>query len=233
MGDEGGERGRATLGDVFAVLRDPHLEPAAKVLWGLYRSYESADRGAFPGDELLAQHLGLSERSVQQYRYALIEAGYLQQRLRGRKPALYRAVLPDGAEAPAGDDGDQQDEDGDDWPSPSEAVGGNYPQEFKDAWGEYPAREGSNSKKAAYRKWLARVRNGADPSQLEEATRAYKRRMEREDKVGGPFVKQAATFFGPDDHWREELDMAASRNGEGTDLERQRAALDVLDGGQS
>lgn len=95
MGDSAGGDGRATLRDIFTLLRDAPLEPAEKVLWGLYRSYESADRGAFPGDELLAKHLGRSERSVQEYRATLLERGYLIKRFRGPKPALYRAVLPE------------------------------------------------------------------------------------------------------------------------------------------
>lgn len=97
VGDDGGERGRATLRDIFAVLRDPNLEPEEKVVWGLYRSYEGRNsKGAYPGDELLAKHLGRSPRTVRRYRQRLLEAGYLDQQLRGPKPAWYHARLPDG-----------------------------------------------------------------------------------------------------------------------------------------
>lgn len=92
---DGDRDGRATLEDVFDVLRATDLEPEHKVLWGIYRSYEGSDgNGAFPGDELLARHLGRSPRTVRRYRKELREAGWLEQELRGPKPARYRAVVP-------------------------------------------------------------------------------------------------------------------------------------------
>lgn len=90
--------GRATLQDVFALARDPRLEPEEKLVWLLYRSYESKEGGGFPGQETLAWHLGRSARSVRRYRGRLMDLGYLEQELRGPKPARYRAVLPDGHE---------------------------------------------------------------------------------------------------------------------------------------
>lgn len=212
--------------DVEAAVRDPRLGPGEFALWLAYRSYETDGMGAFPGDAMLADHFGMSERWVQEHRYALMEAGFLDQTLRGRKPATYRAVLPDDVDV------DHNDDDaGDEYPTPSEATGGNYPDAFEDAWSAYPDREGSNPKKAAYRRWLATVRNGADPEELLEATRIYADRMEREGNVGGRFVKQAKTFFGRDDFWRDELENGRPPADTGTDLDRQRAALDALDGG--
>lgn len=79
-----------------------------------------------------------------------------------------------------------------------------YPDQFEACWAVYPERDGSNSKKAAYRKWRSTVRNGADPDQLMIATLDYRDHCERRGKIGTPYVKRAATFFGPDEHWRQE-----------------------------
>lgn len=115
MADDGG-RGRATLRELFEVFRDPHLEPEEKVLWGLYRSYESPNKWAYPGDELLAEHLDRSPRTVRRLRGRLLEAGYLEQQLRGPKPARYRSVTPCHQEEESSEDpwgcGDLPDGDG-------------------------------------------------------------------------------------------------------------------------
>lgn len=115
MGDSSGD-GRSTLSDLFELMRDPHLGPEAKVVWALYRSYEGPNgKGAYPGDELLAEHLDRSPRTVQRYRAQLVEGGFLEKEFRGPKPARYRAVVPEqktgdtsdgdwGSEDPPGDD---------------------------------------------------------------------------------------------------------------------------------
>lgn len=230
MGDSGGERGRATLRAIFEAARDPELSAEEFRVWAVYRSYETpGGDGGFPSLDTLSGHLGQAPRTIRRHRRELLERGWLERQLRGPKPAAYRAVVPDGAPPPSADeDGDKDDE----YPAPSEATGGNYPAPFETVWAAYPDREGGNPKKAAYRKWLATVRNGADPEELLEATRIYARRMEREGNVGGRFVKQARTFFGPDDYWREELRNGAGETVSTTDLDRQRAALDALDGGR-
>ena len=87
--------GTKTLSELFWVMRDPSLSLEEKVLWALYRSYDSG-HGAWPGDELLAQHLGRSPRSVQRYRKKLIQRGLLLQQRRGQLPAVCRAVVPGG-----------------------------------------------------------------------------------------------------------------------------------------
>lgn len=239
MGESGGDRGRATLAAIFEAAQDTELSAEELRLWLLYRAHEFDDgRGAFPGDERLARLMDRSPRSVQRHRASLLEAGYLEQELRGPRPARYRAVVPD-EEQPvdASPEPDEPNVEDDGWPAPSDlekdgSGGFVYPAAFEDVWAAYPDREGGNPKKAAYRKWLATVRNGADPDELLEATRIYARRMEREGNVGGRFVKQARTFFGPDDYWREELRNGAGDTAPTTDLDRQRAALDALDGGR-
>lgn len=104
-----------------------------------------------------------------------------------------------------------------------------YPDAFESTWTVYPTRDGSNPKKAAYRKWRARVQNGAAADQLHEATEALARRMDAEGTAGTRYVMQATKFFGPDDYWREELDRDAP---DPVDPSRdRRAALDAIDQG--
>ena len=76
--------------------------------------------------------------------------------------------------------------------------------EFLKAWSEYPKREGGNSRAEAWKAWRARVRNGASEEDLIEGTRRYATYCQAKGIVGTPFVKQAATFFGSGEHWREE-----------------------------
>lgn len=206
---EGEADGRATLRDIFAVARDGRLTAEELRLWLLYRSFESREHGGFPGDDLLADLMDRSPRSVQGYRAELLEKGYLDQTLRGPKPAHYRAVLP---EAPSEAERTEEPDHRDDLPTPSEAVEEGYPDNFEACWELYPNRSGGNPKKAAYRAWRARVRNGADPEELEEGTRRYAEHVRREGMEGGRYVKQAKTFYGPDEWFREEWASETSAN---------------------
>lgn len=88
-------RGRDTLGAIWAVAKEPALTPEEKNLWTLYRAYDFHGRGAWPGDDVLAAHMGRSVRSVKQYRKRLMALGYLEQQLRGFRPAIYNAVVPE------------------------------------------------------------------------------------------------------------------------------------------
>lgn len=74
---------------------------------------------------------------------------------------------------------------------------------FEEAWRAYPKREGGNSKQAALKAWTARVREGVDPEILMAATQAYAVAMQKAGNAGSRYVRQAATFFGPDRHFEE------------------------------
>lgn len=80
-----------------------------------------------------------------------------------------------------------------------------YSAEFESFWAEYPKREGGNSKKGAFKAWNARLRNGVKAEELILSAKRYAAQMTAKGSVGTSFVKQAATFLGPDDHWREAL----------------------------
>ena len=86
-------------------------------------------------------------------------------------------------------------------PSPDRAVKEGYPAQFEAFWTLYPRRSGGNPKKGAYRRW---VRYSAeDRRAIETAARQYADQCAKEGKAGTPYVQQASTWLGPDEHWRE------------------------------
>jgi len=70
---------------------------------------------------------------------------------------------------------------------------------FDEAWAAYPKRP-NNSRADAWRAWQARVRAGADPAAMLAGVQAYASYVEREH-TEPQYVKRAATFFGPGEHW--------------------------------
>ena len=78
-----------------------------------------------------------------------------------------------------------------------------YPDDFEQAWAEYPKREGGNPKKAAFKAWKARRKAGVPADELLNATRRYAQHCLAHGKAGTSYVKQGSTFYGPDEHYRE------------------------------
>lgn len=85
-------------------------------------------------------------------------------------------------------------------PSGDDTAG--YSAEFEACWKIYPARAGGNSKKAAGKAWNARIRSGVSADDLTRAVERYAAELRAKGKIGTEFVKQASTFFGPDEHWK-------------------------------
>lgn len=82
---------------------------------------------------------------------------------------------------------------------PGKPAKGGYTPEFESAWADYPARPG-NSKAAAFKAWQARVKAGASAEEMLSGTlkyAAYCKAMKTEPA----YVKQAATFYGPGEHF--------------------------------
>lgn len=74
-----------------------------------------------------------------------------------------------------------------------------YTAEFEAAWADYPSRPG-NSKQDAFKAWGARIKAGVVPSSMHDGVRryaAYCLAAGTEPR----FIKQAATFFGPGEHY--------------------------------
>ncbi|WP_337276496.1 hypothetical protein [Enterobacter hormaechei] len=79
----------------------------------------------------------------------------------------------------------------------------NYSPAFEEAWQAYPKRSGGNNKLSAFKAWNARIKQGVKPETMLEGVKRYAAFMASEGKIGTSFVKQAATFFGPDKHFDE------------------------------
>lgn len=80
-----------------------------------------------------------------------------------------------------------------------------YSAEFEAFWAEYPKRAGGNSKKGAHKAWNARLRSGVKAEDLILAAKRYAAQQFAAGNLGTPYVKQAATFLGADEHFREVL----------------------------
>lgn len=96
--------------------------------------------------------------------------------------------------------------------SPSSRIRGDYSPAFEAVWAGYPKRDGDNPKKAAALAWNASVRRGATEAELARAVTHYAAYCRAKGKEGTEYVKQAATFFGPKEPWREYLEPVKARS---------------------
>lgn len=78
-----------------------------------------------------------------------------------------------------------------------------YVEQFDQAMTAYPKRAGGNSRAEAKKAWDARLKAGADPGDMIDGVIRYRAFCEATQKVGTEYVKQAATFFGPSEFWKE------------------------------
>ena len=92
-------------------------------------------------------------------------------------------------------------------PAVKAAPKGAYPDEFEFIWGERPKRQGGDPKQKAFKACQARVKEGAQWGDLARSMRAYRIYCEQTGKIGTEYVKQTATFFGPDGHWKETYEV--------------------------
>lgn len=100
-----------------------------------------------------------------------------------------------------------------------------YTAEFEACWKAYPKRHKPDNKKSAFKKWQARINEGVKAETLIQSATRYASDCEQEGIAGTRYVKLAATFFGPDEHWRE---FAGTAKVHKLDDHRNRSeALDV------
>lgn len=89
----------------------------------------------------------------------------------------------------------------------------NYSNEFEQAWQAYPKRAGGNSKAAAFKAWKARLKDGVKPEDMLAGVKRYAAYVRTTGSVGTQYVKQAATFFGPDRHFEEAWQTPSTPGG--------------------
>lgn len=77
--------------------------------------------------------------------------------------------------------------------------GGEYPEEFEEAWAAYPTRSGAN-KRNAFKAWTASLKRGANPEAILAGVRAYAAYVQAKGTEDS-YIKQPETFFGPGEHF--------------------------------
>ncbi|QLX99567.1 helix-turn-helix domain-containing protein [Enterobacter sp. RHBSTW-00593] len=97
-------------------------------------------------------------------------------------------------------------------PSENRSSKENYSNEFEQAWQAYPKRAGGNSKAAAWKAWKARIKDGVTTEAMLAGVSRYAGYVRATGSEGTQFVKQAATFFGPDRHFEEVWQPPAGKS---------------------
>lgn len=100
-----------------------------------------------------------------------------------------------------------------DAPAPARPAKQDYSPEFETAWDAYPKRVGGNSKAGAFKAWKARLKDGVKPGDMLAGVKRYAAYARATGSVGTQFVKQAATFFGPDRHFDESWQAPSAPGG--------------------
>lgn len=106
--------------------------------------------------------------------------------------------------------------------APARSAKQDYSPEFEAAWQAYPKHAGGNSKAAAYKAWKARLKDGVKPEDMLAGVKLYAAYVRATDSTGTRYVKQAATFFGPDKHFDEEWLVETPANKAPTRQEQSR-----------
>lgn len=97
--------------------------------------------------------------------------------------------------------------------APARSAKQDYSPEFETAWQAYPKRAGGNSKSGAFKAWKARLKDGVKPEDMLAGVKRYAAYARATGSVGTQYVKQAASFFGPDRHFEESWQAPSAPGG--------------------
>lgn len=97
--------------------------------------------------------------------------------------------------------------------APARSAKQDYSPEFETAWQAYPKRTGGNSKAAAFKAWKTRLKEGVKPEVMLAGVKRYAAYARATGSVGTQYVKQAASFFGPDRHFEESWQAPSAPGG--------------------
>ena len=81
---------------------------------------------------------------------------------------------------------------------------------FEEAWTAYPKRPGA-SKQGSHKAWKARLKAGVDPQAMLQGVMRYANYC-KASGIDPQFIKQPATFFGPDEHYLADWTPLASQS---------------------
>ena len=97
--------------------------------------------------------------------------------------------------------------------APTRSAKQDYSPEFEKAWQAYPKRAGGNSKAAAFKAWNSRLKDGVKPEVMLAGVKRYAAYARATGSAGTQYVKQAASFFGPDRHFEESWQAPSAPSG--------------------
>jgi hypothetical protein len=89
----------------------------------------------------------------------------------------------------------------------TDITAGKLQHAFDAAFLAYPKRAGGNPIKRAQKAWTARIKAGVDPEVIHAGVVRYCAFVRATGDYGTKYVKQAATFFGPDEHYLEPWEI--------------------------
>lgn len=108
---------------------------------------------------------------------------------------------------------------------------------FEAIYAALPKRLGGHNRKATYNAYRASIRRGADPDAMLAGAKRYAVFCDAMDRTGTEYVKQGATFLGPQECWLEEwqvpLTVSRSANGTNTTDPTRSDYVGVVDGWMS
>lgn len=185
----------------------------------------ASDHGeCWPSYQHIADQCEISKRSVMIHIDALCECGLVKKELRpgpkGNSSNVYRLDFSSAGDSLGGSAGaaprishsfepvnesviEPKYNGSSDNHSENRSSKENYSNEFEQAWQAYPKRAGGNSKAAAWKAWKARIKDGVNTEAMLAGVNRYAGYVRATGSAGTQYVKQAATFFGPDRHFEE------------------------------
>lgn len=185
----------------------------------------ASDHGeCWPSYQHIADQCEISKRSVMIHIDALCECGLVKKELRpgpkGNSSNVYRLDFSSAGDSLGGSAGaaprishsfepvnesviEPKYNGSSDNHSENRSSKENYSKEFEQAWQAYPKRAGGNSKAAAWKAWKARIKDGVNTEVMLAGVNRYAGYVRATGSAGTQYVKQAATFFGPDRHFEE------------------------------
>ena len=115
-------------------------------------------------------------------------------------------------------------------PAPRKAAAGSGDPDFCAALAAYPKRAGGDSRAAAYKAWCSRRAVGIAAADMLEGAKRYAMFIRATGKEGTEYVKQGATFFGPNDWWALDWEIpppssALNGNGKPTAADTMAASM--------
>lgn len=115
---------------------------------------------------------------------------------------------------------------------PKKASKTQFSDDFESAWKAYPKRAGGNNKQTAWKAWSARIREGVSAADMHSGVQRYAAFIAATGKTSTEYVKQAATFFGPDRHFSDSWTAPTPQLGRNTSMSNHHG-FDHRDYGQT